>query len=402
MSFVFNPDAFVLGLAVGVLGLVFLLSLIVSYAYDERTLLFLALYLIVMAALFFVGERFLAPQETVQRMLLVLGPALITILQMWVLRNRQSTRRDKLVVGSFVLLSLVLLAVQPFSTSPVVVVTACLLWFAALVASSIYLGLESWRSTGPWKLWLLLGNTLGLLPAMLFLTDVVDASQSYWPVVLMVLLQAPPVYLSLVWRSRLLNELRLRSAAANVVDPLTGLATTPVLVERLMRAMSSSHQGKTSSAIFLIQVQNWNGLLNELGQDFNEKLLLESALRLRRSIGDNDLVARISGNRFAVVAQGLASEHEVTSLATRLVVSGLRIDSPLLPGVELQFRVIVSNLRFSTPLALAGANDWLAGLAARFDAWPVTHRNRSILAIGNDAAAVSMDAVDTARLDLSL
>ena len=149
-------------------------------------------------------------------------------------------------------------------------------------------------------------------------------------------------------------------------------------------------------------MQNWNGLLNELGQDFNEKLLLESALRLRRSIGDNDLVARISGNRFAVIAQGLANEHEVTSLATRLVVSGLRIDSPLLPGVELQFRVIVTNLRFSTPLALAGARDWLAGLAARFDAWPGSHRNRSILAVSNAASAATAEPVDTARLDLKL
>ena len=402
MNLVFNPDAFALGLAAGVIGLVLLLSLIVSYAYDESTLLCLGLYLIVMATLLVAGGRFPAPQELVQRMLLVVGPALITVLQLWVLRNRQSSGSDKLVMGLFGLLTLTLLGFQGAGASPLVVMIACGVWFLALTASSVYLGLESWRSAGPWKWWLLLGHGLGLLLAMAFLTEAIDANQTYLPVVLMVLLQAPPVYLSLVWRSRLLNELRLRGAAANVVDPLTGLSTTPVLVERLMRAMSSSHQGKTSSAIFLIQVQNWNGLLNELGQDFNEKLLLESALRLRRSIGDNDLVARISGNRFAVIAQGLANEHEVTSLATRLVVSGLRIDSPLLPGVELQFRVIVSNLRFSTPLTLAGAQDWLAALAARFDAWPGSHRNRSILAVTNAASAAAAEPVDTVRLDLNL
>lgn len=402
MNLVFNPDAFALGLAAGVIGLVLLLSLIVSYAYDESTLLFLALYLIVMATLLAAGGRFPAQQELVQRMLLVIGPALIAVLQLWVLKNRQSSGGDKLVMGLVGLLTLALLGSQGSGASPLMVMVACGVWLLGLTASSVYLGLESWRIAGPWKWWLLLGHGLGLLLATVFLTEAIDADQAYLPVVLMVLLQAPPVYLSLVWRSRLLNELRLRSAAANVVDPLTGLATTPVLVERLMRAMSSSHQGKTSSAIFLIQVQNWNGLLNELGQDFNEKLLLESALRLRRSIGDNDLVARISGNRFAVVAQGLANEHEVTSLATRLVVSGLRIDSPLLPGVELQFRVIVSNLRFSTPLALAGARDWLAALAARFDAWPGSHRNRSILAVRNDALAVDAEMVDTTRLDLKL
>ena len=402
MNLVFNPDAFALGMAAGVIGLVLLLSLIVSYAYDESTLLFLGLYLIVMATLLVAGGRFPAQQELVQRILLVIGPALITALQVWMLRNRQSSGRDKLVMGLFGLLTLTLLGFQGTGASPFFVKIACGVWFFGLTASSVYLGLESWRSAGPWKWWLLLGHGLGLLLAMAFLTEVIDADQAYLPVVLMVLLQAPPVYLSLVWRSRLLNELMLRSAAANVADPLTGLSTTPVLVERLMRAMSSSHQGKTNSAIFLIQVQNWNQLLNELGQDSNEKLLLESALRLRRSIGDNDLAARISGNRFAVIAQGLANEHDVTSLATRLVVSGLRIDSPLLPGVELQFRVIVSNLRFSAPLALAGAQDWLAALAARFDAWPASHRTRSILAVRNDAAAAAANPVDTARLDLKL
>lgn len=402
MNFVFNPDAFALGLAVGVLGLVLLLSLIVSYAYDETTLLGLAVYLVVMGVLVVAGERWLPQPQTLQRMLLVLGPSLMTVLQLRVLRNRQSTRSDKLVKVALTVVIGLALAVQAVATDPMLLIAACLIWLAALVASSFYLASESWRAAGPWKLWLLLGHALGVLFAMLFLTDVIDLQQASWPVVVMMLLQAPPVYLSLVWRSRLLNELRLRSAAAKMVDPLTGLATTPVLIERLLRAMSSSHQGKTSSAIFLINVQNWAGLLNELGQDFNEKLLLESALRLRRSIGDNDLVARISGNRFAVVAQGLASEHDVASLATRLVVSGLRIDSPLLPGVELQFRVIVSNLKFSTPLTLMGANAWLDGLTDRFKTWPGSHRNRSILTLTNDASSVDVDAVDTTRLDVSL
>ena len=203
----------------------------------------------------------------------------------------------------------------------------------------------------------------------------------------MLLLQIPPIYLSLVWRSRLLNESRLRSAAAGVADPLTGLSTTPVLIERLLRVMARSQQtraGQTSNALYLIEVQNWHGLLAELGPEFNEKLLLEAAMRLRRSVGDNDMVARIAGGRFAVVAQELANEHEITTLATRLVVSGLRIDSPLLPGVELKFRVIVLNLKLSAPLSLPVAQTWLDSMVSRFQAWPSSHRSRSILMIEVD------------------
>ena len=107
-------------------------------------------------------------------------------------------------------------------------------------------------------------------------------------------------------------------------------------------------------------------------------------MRLRRSVGDNDMVARIAGGRFAVVAQELANPNDITTLATRLVVSGLRIDSPLLPGVELKFRVIVMNLKLSAPLSLSVAQAWLDSLVSRFQTWPSSHRSRSILMIEVD------------------
>jgi diguanylate cyclase (GGDEF)-like protein len=205
-------------------------------------------------------------------------------------------------------------------------------------------------------------------------------------------------YLSLVWRSRLLNESRLRSASAGTTDPLTGLSTSSVLIERLMRVMSRAHQSSDVTALFLIEVKNWQGLLKELGAEFNEKMLLEAALRLRRSIGDNDLVARIAGGRFAVVAQDLRNEAEINALATRLVVSGLRIDSPLLPGVEFQFRVIVSNLKSSRPLGLAATEAWLTGLAGHFEQWPGSHRSRSILLIAADQTDIG-NMADGPKID---
>ena len=392
MHLVLNSNVFALGLAVGVLGLVLLLSLIIAYAYDERTLLFFAAYLVAMVLLVYGGGQLVIGQNWMPSLLLVAGPAMTAGLLQWLLRSRNTHHLDKLLM---VLMGVATLGLMGFYVANDAVPTVagrlsgltlplCLAWFAAMVAASLYLGYQSWNTAGPWRWWLLLGHAAGLLLALVFLTGTAQASKAYWPVVLMLLLQSPPVYLSLVWRSRLLNESMLRSAAADVTDPLTGLATTPVLIERLLRIMSRSPNIRqphvsASSALFLIQVQNWQAMLNELGAEFNEKLLLESALRLRRSIGDNDLAARISGGRFAVVAQGLASPGEVSAMATRLVVSGLRIDSPLLPGVELKFRVIVRPLGFAKPLTLAAAQDWLVSLSARFAAWPSTHRSRSIL-----------------------
>ena len=407
MHFVFNPDTFVLGLAVGVLGLVLLLSLVVSYAYDEGTLLFLAAYLAVQVIFLLVGERLQMALELIQRLLLVAGPAFLSGLQMWLFRKRTNSLFDKIFVTVLISASLGLLGFYVANSISMQVaggvgklaVPLSLVWGCLMGAGFIYRGIQALETAGPWKWWLMLGHAAGLLVSLLFLTDLVDARQAYWPVVLMLLLQVPPIYLSLVWRSRLLNEIRLRSAAANVVDPLTGLATTPVLIERLMRIMSRAQQAqpnRTGSALFLIEVQNWHGLLNELGPEFNEKLLLEAALRLRRSIGDSDLVARVKGGRFAVVAQGLTNEHEVTEMATRLVVSGLRIDSPLLLGVELKFRVIARNLKLSKPFALPEAEAWLSDLTDNFSAWPSSHRSRSILVVADEARQQVGDVLDFA------
>ena len=93
-----------------------------------------------------------------------------------------------------------------------------------------------------------------------------------------------------------------------------------------------------------------------------------------------------------MVAQGLANPNDITTLATRLVVSGLWIDSPLLPGVELKFRVIVMNLKLPAPLSLSVAQAWLDRLVSRFQAWPSSHRSRSILMIEvNDDAAEQLE-----------
>ena len=386
------PDqgVFALGVAVGVLGLVLALSLIVAYAYEEPTLLALAGYL----ALMVVASRALAlwvPSETqINHVLLIAGPALLSGLLLWLLKNRQATLPSRVGLALVALPSAVVVGLYAFAgdagmfTAPTIIAStmtraASVVWFLLLSGFAIYLVAKSWHTAGPWKWWVLAGHGGGLAVSSLFFLGLINAEQAHWPLVLMLLVQIPPVYLALVWRSRLLNESRLRSASAETVDPLTGLATNSVLVERVMRVMSRAHQSTTNSALFLIEVKNWQGLLNQLGAEFSEKLLLEAALRLRRAIGDNDLAARIGGGRFAVVAQGLAGDEDITSLATRLVVTGLRIDSPLLSGVEFHFRVLVSKLKLSRPMPLATTQVWLDELATQFAEWPHSHRTRSIL-----------------------
>ena len=385
MAPLLDQGVFALGVALGVLGLVLALSLIVGYAYGERTLMALAGYLALMVAASRVLARWIPSETQVSQIMLIAGPALLSGLLLWLLKNRQATMLARLGLGLVALSSAAMLGLHVFDGDAAMSAQGTLArggigaWFLLLPGFAIYLVVKSWHTAGPWKWWVLAGHAAGLAVSCLFLLGLLTAVQPYWPLVLMLLLQVPPIYLALVWRSRLLNESRLRSASAETIDPLTGLATNSVLVERLMRVMSRAHQSSTNSALFLIEVKNWQGLLNQLGPEFSEKLLLEAALRLRRAIGDNDLAARIGGGRFAIVAQDLAGDEDITSLATRLVVTGLRIDSPLLNGVEFHFRVLVSKLKLSRPMPLPTTQIWLDELATQFAEWPHSHRSRSIL-----------------------
>lgn len=394
MNLYFYPGAFPLGIAVGVLGLVLVLSLIIAYAYNEKTLLALAGYMALMAAIPIVLRRFELSVGLLQQVMLVLGPMLATVSLMWLLRDRRAQTGSKVMVIGLLVASVALVVVFCFTNPDRLNHLASYVWAALVLGASMYTLVQHRASAGPWSWWMFAGILAGLGVSIAYLSGNVEAERTYWPQVLMHLLQIPPIYLSLVWRSRLLNESKLRSLSANVTDPLTGLATSAVLVERLMRVMSRASKSNSVNALFLIEVQNWQRLVAVLGEEFNEKLMLEAALRLRRAIGDNDMAARLSGGRFGVVAQGLSDSTEVSSLATRLMVSGLRIDSPQLSGVEFKFRIVVSQLTVNRGGTLLATQTWLTQLIEHFQQWPVSHRSRNILLVGGPRAVTAGNGVD--------
>jgi GGDEF domain-containing protein len=286
----------------------------------------------------------------VETVLLIVGPTAVAGLHTWLLRKRVIAGADKGAMAATVLIALGLAGLRLVDESPLAILASSYGLGALLILSWLVLCLPAWRISGPWKWWLLLGHVAGVAVAMLFLLGTLDSTATYWPVAMLLLAQAPPTYLALVWRSRLLNEGRLRGLAAKVTDPLTGLSSLAVLIDRLRPAIHRAQNLTHGGALYLIAIQNFAGLVNELGADAKEKLILEAANRIRRAISDSDTAARITEQLFAVVAQDLEDDGQVDSLATRLLVSGLRIESDFLPGVSLQFRVIATNLKVP-PLA---------------------------------------------------
>lgn len=388
-------DAFLPGVAVGVLCLLMLFSLIIAYAYDESTLLAFGAYLLTVAVVLLATRQLAWPEAQVESAVLVAGPMLVAGLHAWLLRKRQTGLAPRMAIALAALVALALATYRVADGSAVSAMVTAGGLAALLVLSWVYLCLPAWRISGPWKWWLLLGHLGGAVVSLLFLSGARESQSPFGAVALMLLMQSPPTYLALVWRSRLLNEGRLRGLAAKVTDPLTGLASLAVLTDRLQPAVARAQSVPHGGALYLIEVQNMSGLLAELGGDAKEKILLEAANRVRRAVSDSDTAARIGEQLFAVVAQDLQDNAEVDSMATKLVVSGLRIESAFLPGIALRFRVIASDLKVPLLPNAASAQFWLRNLTGHFSAWPDTHRSRSILLLSGGQVRRPQVAVAT-------
>jgi diguanylate cyclase (GGDEF)-like protein len=100
-------------------------------------------------------------------------------------------------------------------------------------------------------------------------------------------------------------------------DALTDLANRVLLNERLEQALSRA-QGDEMVAIHHLDLDQFKAVNDTLGHPGGDKLLKMVADRLRRLVRENDTVARMGGDEFAIV-QVAADPAKATYLAQRII-----------------------------------------------------------------------------------
>ena len=87
-------------------------------------------------------------------------------------------------------------------------------------------------------------------------------------------------------------------------DSLTGLPNRTLFADRLAQALSAAKREKRLAAVVVLDVQRFRILNETLGRKAGDELLRQIAMRLRAVARDEDTVARVGGDHFAVAVAG--------------------------------------------------------------------------------------------------
>lgn len=91
-------------------------------------------------------------------------------------------------------------------------------------------------------------------------------------------------------------------------DALTDLPNRWLLLETLRRALRTAAETGGVGALLVIDLDNFKTLNDTLGHEVGDDLLIQAGQRLRAVIGGTDMVARVGGDEFVVVAEGLPAD----------------------------------------------------------------------------------------------
>jgi len=102
-------------------------------------------------------------------------------------------------------------------------------------------------------------------------------------------------------------------------DPLTGLPNRAMFEERAREAVARAQRRGETAALLFLDMDHFKDINDSLGHEVGDELLRATAERLRGCVRGEDFVARIGGDEFCILLQGLAEPREAAGVAQKVV-----------------------------------------------------------------------------------
>jgi diguanylate cyclase (GGDEF)-like protein len=116
---------------------------------------------------------------------------------------------------------------------------------------------------------------------------------------------------------KLRQEQALRKLAYH--DPLTGLHNRAAFLEMFDRALVHAERHGQRLALLYLDLDRFKKINDTLGHVIGDKVLEESARRLRESVRSEDEVARLGGDEFIIMLEDLVHEDTPARVARKVI-----------------------------------------------------------------------------------
>jgi diguanylate cyclase (GGDEF)-like protein len=104
-------------------------------------------------------------------------------------------------------------------------------------------------------------------------------------------------------------------------DHLTGLVNRSLFRDRLVQAMARSKRLHQPIGLMLLDLDRFKTVNDTFGHDMGDELLKAVTERLKVCVREVDTVARMGGDEFTIILEGVSSEQNILVVAKRITES---------------------------------------------------------------------------------
>jgi diguanylate cyclase (GGDEF)-like protein len=108
------------------------------------------------------------------------------------------------------------------------------------------------------------------------------------------------------------------AATPDLRDPLTGLATRPLLRDRVEHALARAHRHERPVALMLLDIDGFRGINDAFGYATGDRVLSALAARLTATLRGGDTAARPGADEFALLLEDMADESNFVQISERV------------------------------------------------------------------------------------
>jgi diguanylate cyclase (GGDEF)-like protein len=126
-----------------------------------------------------------------------------------------------------------------------------------------------------------------------------------------------PFYLTSIIKNIEMNAYSLNERAYK--DFLTGLYNRTTVYPKLEKIVENTIKTKVMSAVFYFDLDNFKKVNDVLGHKMGDALLVAVAAKLKRTFRNKDLIFRLGGDEFLVLAEGLWKKHDAEIVAQKIL-----------------------------------------------------------------------------------